>query len=618
MILYEGTIEKFNEDVMQNCIADRAADGYRAYYKRNPVDREYRSWAISLAILNNSFHYAGLKDNHIIVEYELPYSSRRIDVLLFGYDIDGEENIIMLELKQWSNQHVQDAEAEGNVLVDYGQFKKEQPHPALQVQGYYFGLRDFLEIFQEKNPPELSGSVYLHNYSKNKDALLFASKFSQITKTFPLFAKEDAIELGKYLKKRLQGGKGQMIYERFARSPIEPSKRLLDHTSEMINKRQIFNLIDEQIAAYNAIMHKAKQLAKIKQKSVVIISGGPGTGKSVIALEIMGELLRQGKKVVHATGSSAFTNTLRSIVGVRARNLFKFFNSFITIEPDSFDVLICDEAHRIRESSMSRYTPRAQRTDLPQIDELLRVAKLNIFFIDEHQIVRPSEVGGIAMLKEAAKRFGINDENIVGFELKTQFRCSGSDAYLQWLDHVLEIRDTEITEFDAKMEFRIFDNPSDMMSEIRKRNEEKPNLARIAAGFCWPWSKPNLDGSLANDVKIGSFEMPWERKDQFWKWATDNSGMEQVGTVYTAQGMEFDYIAVIFGNDLVYDFEKNTWKAVPGNSYDSQIKRNNPILVNHLKNVYRVLMSRAHKGVYVYFMDKSTEKYFRSHLPEIK
>jgi hypothetical protein len=618
MILYEGTIEKFNEDVMQNCIADRTADRYRTYYKRNPVDREYRSWAISLAILNNSFHYAGLRDNHIIVEYELPYSSRRIDVLLFGYDIDGEENIVMLELKQWSNQHVQDAEAEGNVIVDYGQFKKEQPHPALQVQGYYFGLRDFLEIFQEKNPPGLSGSVYLHNYSKNKDALLFASKFSQITKTFPLFAKEDAIGLGRYLKKRLQGGKGQMIYERFARSPIEPSKRLLDHTSEMINKRQIFNLIDEQIAAYNAIMHKAKQLAKIKQKSVVIVSGGPGTGKSVIALEVMGELLRQGKKVVHATGSSAFTNTLRNIVGVRARNLFKFFNSFITIEPNSFDVLICDEAHRIRESSMSRYTLRAQRTDLPQIDELLRVAKLNIFFIDEHQIVRPSEVGGIAMLKEAAKRFGIDDENIVEFELKTQFRCSGSDAYLQWLDHVLEIRDTEITEFDAKMEFRIFDNPSDMMSEIRKRNEEKPNLARIAAGFCWPWSKPNLDGSLVNDVKIGSFEMPWERKDQFWKWATDNSGMEQVGTVYTAQGMEFDYIAVIFGNDLVYDFEKNAWKAVPGNSYDSQIKRNNPILVNHLKNVYRVLMSRAHKGVYVYFMDKSTEKYFRNHLPEIK
>lgn len=424
--------------------------------------------------------------------------------------------------------------------------------------------------------------------------------------------------MSRYLKDRLGGGGGQLLYERFTGSPIGPTKKLLDHTSEMINKQQIFNLIDEQIAAYNAIMHKAKQLTRTKQKSIVIIKGGPGTGKSVIALEVMGELLRQGRKVVHATGAAAFTKILRKIVGVRASNLFMFFNSFITTTPNSFDVLICDEAHRIRESSVNRYTPRTQRTDLPQIDELLRVAKLNIFFIDEYQIVRPKEIGGVAMLKDAAKRFGITETNIAEFELQTQFRCSGSDAYLQWLDHVLEIRDTQITEFDAKMEFRIFTDPSTMMSEIRKRNDEKKNSARIVAGFCWPWSKPNRDGSLVNDVKIGDFEMPWENKDQFWKFSIDDSGMEQVGTVYTVQGMEFDYIAVIFGKDLVYDFEQNKWKADPESTYDTQVKRNNPALVDHLKNVYRVLMSRAHKGVYIYFMDKDTEKYFRGHLPEIE
>ncbi|HUW22209.1 MAG TPA: DUF2075 domain-containing protein [Candidatus Bathyarchaeia archaeon] len=617
MILYEGTIERFNEDVMQNCIADRAAEKYRAYYKKDPADREYRSWAISLAILNNSFHYAGLKDNHIIVEYELPFSSRRIDVLLFGHDVDGEENVVMMELKQWSNQHVQDAESEGNVVVDYGQFKREQPHPVLQVQGYYFGLKDFLRIFQEKNSPELSASVYLHNYSKNKDAILFSSEFSKLIKTFPLFAKEDAIELGRYLKKRLQGGKGKLIYERFARSPIEPSRKLLDHTSEMINKRQIFNLIDEQIVAYNAIRHKVKQFAKTKQKSVVIVKGGPGTGKSVIALEVMGELLRQGRKVVHATGSSAFTNTLRNIVGVRAKNLFKFFNSFIATKSGSFDVLICDEAHRIRESSIDRYTPKVQRTDLPQIDELLNVAKLSIFFIDENQIVRPNEIGSVEMIKKAVQRLGIKKSDISEFELKTQFRCSGSDAYLQWLDFVLRIGDSEFSEYDPKMEFKIFKSPQEMMEEIRKRNHEKPNSARITAGFCWSWSKPIPDNSLVNDVKIGNFEMPWEKKDQFWKWATDDSGMEQVGTVYTAQGFEFDYIAVIFGNDLVFDPVESKWRAIPENSHDTQVKRNNPNLTNHLKNVYRVLLSRAHKGVYVYFIDKDTEKYLKSHLPEI-
>lgn len=618
MILYEETIEHFNEDVMQNRIADRAAEKYRAHYNRDPGDREYRSWATSLAILNNSFLYAGLKENHVLIEYELPYSSQRIDVLLFGKDNGDQENVVMLELKQWSNDKVTEAHSEGNVVVDYGAFRKEQAHPSLQVQGYFFYLKDFIKIFSERNAPSLNASTYAHNYSKNGAPILFSSKFANLVKEFPIFAKEDSLELSRYLKDRLGGGGGQLLYERFTGSPIGPTKKLLDHTSEMINKQQIFNLIDEQIAAYNAIMHKAKQLTRTKQKSIVIIKGGPGTGKSVIALEVMGELLRQGRKVVHATGAAAFTKILRKIVGIRASNLFMFFNSFITTTPNSFDVLICDEAHRIRESSVNRYTPRTQRTDLPQIDELLRVAKLNIFFIDEYQIVRPKEIGGVAMLKDAAKRFGITETNIAEFELQTQFRCSGSDAYLQWLDHVLEIRDTQITEFDAKMEFLIFTDPSTMMFEIRKRNDEKKNSARIVAGFCWPWSKPNRDGSLVNDVKIGDFQMPWENKDQFWKFSIDDSGMEQVGTVYTVQGMEFDYIAVIFGKDLVYDFEQNKWKSDPESTYDTQVKRNNPVLVDHLKNAYRVLMSRAHKGVYIYFMDKDTEKYFRSHLPEIK
>ncbi len=613
MILYEGTIERFQEDVMQNSIADRAAERYQIYYNRKPNNSEYRSWASSLAILNYSFQNADLKDNHIIVEYELPYSSLRIDVLLFGVDASGQENVVILELKQWSNDNVFPSETEGNVIVDYGSFQKEQPHPSLQVQGYYFHLKDFIQIFNEESSPNLSASAYAHNYAKAGESILLSTEFKDIVKEFPLFVKEDSVELARYLKDRLQGGKGQLLYERFARSPIGPSKKLLDHTSEMINKQQIFNLVDDQIAAYNAIRHRVNQLSKTKQKSVVIVKGGPGTGKSVIALEVMGELMRQGRTVFHATGSSAFTNTLRQIVGSRAKTLFKFFNSFTTAEPNSIEVLVCDEAHRIRENSSNRYTPKSQRTDTPQIDELLSVAKLSIFFIDEYQIVRPNEIGTVRLIKEAAERAGINPDDIDEFELTTQFRCSGSDAYLQWLDDVLDIRPSDIAAFDPKMELRIFDSPQSMMTQIRKRNEEKNNSARITAGFCWPWSDPNLDGSLVKDVKIGDFAMPWEKKDAFWKWATDDSGMEQVGTVYTAQGFEFDYIGVIFGKDLVHRKDAG-WIAQPEFSHDSAAKRGNEQFARHLKHVYRVLLSRAHRGVYVYFMDKETEEYFRIQL----
>lgn len=618
MILYDDSIEQFNDDVLNNCIADKTANKYQAYYKKSPGKSEYRSWATSLAILNNSFRFAGLKDNHVVVEYELPYSSKRIDVLLFGEGKKGKENVVLLELKQWSNESVRDSEFDGNVIVDYGRFVKEQSHPSLQVEGYHFFLKDFLAIFEEESAPELSSCAYAHNYSKIENNLLFSPKFSGALRAFPLFAKEDAVSLSRYLQERLSGGKGQLLFSRFSTSPYRPSKRLLDHTSDMINKRQIFNLIDEQITAYNAILHQVKLLSRSSKKSVVVVKGGPGTGKSVIALEVMGELLRNGKSVMHATGSSAFTNTLRSIVGPKARNLFKFFNSFMAVEPNSIDVLICDEAHRIRETSVNRYTPRVNRKDIPQIDELLNVAKLNIFLLDENQVVRPSEIGSVDLIKKAAENIGVKDSDISEYELQTQFRCSGSDAYLQWLDSVLEIRESGIKDFDAKMEFRIFDRPGKMMNEVRKRNLEKPNSARITAGFCWPWSSPTKGGPLVNDVKIGDFEMPWEKKDQFWRWATDDSGMEQVGTVYTAQGFEFDYIAVIFGNDLVYDKVNKLWRSNPEKSHDTQVKRNNSNLTNHLKNVYRVLLSRAHKGVYVYFMDMNTEKYFRSHLPKIK
>src|SRR3989344_9103659 len=518
MILYEGTIETFNEDVMQNCVADRAAEKYASHYNRKPAPSEYRSWQNSLPILNQAFRYADIRDNKILLEYELPYSSQRIDVLLFGKSVDDTENIVILELKQWSNDGLKESDSEGNVLVKYASWK-EQPHPSLQVEGYYFHLKDFKKVFEEKNAPVLSGSTYAHNYSRQNNPILFSDKFSEPIKRFPLFGKEDAVVLARYLKDKLQGGGGKILFERFTGSPVRPSKRLLEHTSKMINEQQMFNLIDDQIAAYNSIMHRVKMITKTKEKSLVVIKGGPGTGKSVIALEVMGELLRQGKKVMHATGAAAFTKTLRKIVGTRASNFFKFFNSFATIEPDSIDVLVCDEAHRIRETSVDRYTPKSQRSGLPQIDELIRAAKMNIFFIDEHQIVRPKEQGSISLIKETANKFGIKSSNIAEFELQTQFRCSGSDAYLQWLDHVLDIRETEITDFDAKMEFRVFDNPSDLYQEIKKRNSEVENKSRIVSGFCWKWSKPNSDGTLVNDVKIGNFEMPWENKKEFWKWA---------------------------------------------------------------------------------------------------
>lgn len=615
MRLYEGSVRQFREDVILSQLADKLTDAYRQYYQRGVSPGEVGAWQQSFNFLKNSFEIAGLEDNQIIVEYELPYSSRRIDVLLFGSNQKGDDGVVLVELKQWSNEGVADAESDGNVRVRFKSGMREVAHPSMQVEGYHYDLKDFLNVFQDEPVPNLSSCAFCHNYARLKEPrVLFAEKFGPSLEKFPIFAKEDVRALGEYLQERIASGAGLEVFNRFIRSTIRPSKKLLDHTRQMVNERQIFTLIDDQIAACNAIMHKAKQLVASDKKSVVIVKGGPGTGKSVIALEVMGQLLRMKRSVVHATGSSAFTNTLRKIVGTRARSLFKFFNSFMTMPEGSFDVLIADEAHRIRETSNNRYTKKEKRSRTPQIDELMRVARLGVYFIDEMQIVRPNEVGSIDLIRDAAVKAGVRREEVAEFELLTQFRCSGSDAYLQWLDNALGLRPSEFPRFDRRMKFQIFDSPSAMMEEVRARNRERKNSARIAAGFCWPWSEPRSDGTLVNDVSIGDFQMPWEKKDTFWRWATDDSGMEQVGTVYTAQGFEYDYMAVIFGNDLVYDAVSCDWKPVPGKSHDTQVKRSNPKLKEHLSSVYRVLLSRAHKGVYVYFMDKGTEAYFREQL----
>lgn len=614
MRLYEGTVQEFKNDVLDNKIADKVAEGFVRFMKRKVSEAEYRSWESSLRVLKDSLDNPELIRNKIIIEYRLPYSERRIDVMLFGRSNEGKDTIILIELKQWSNRSIKDCDIEGNVFVDYGDHSGQQAHPSFQVEGYVVDLNDWVETLREKPEISLEGCAYCHNYTKGEKEVLYLPKFEEAIKKYKLFSKQDVKELGKYLKEKLSKDPGFEIFNRFINSGLRPSKKLLEHVGTMIQDKRMFNLIDDQIAAYNAITDRAKKQARLHGKSVIIVKGGPGTGKSVIALEVMGELMRDKRIVFHATGSSAFTKTLRKLVGKKAEKFYKFFFNFTKMKDNEIEVLICDEAHRIRKSSNDYGVPSMYKSVEPQVDDLIRPAKLSVFFIDERQVVRPNEVGSVDIIKKSAKKLGVSEENVFEFELKTQFRCSGSDSYLQWLEDVLEIRrsDLDISLKQSGMKFEIVRSPDELKEIIDEKNREKKNSARIVAGFCWPWSDPNSDGSLINDVKIGDFEMPWEHKKEAWKWATEEEGMNQVGTVYTSQGFEFDYIGVIFSKDLIWNKFKNKWEARPENSQDSAAKRGNQNFVEHLKNVYRVLMSRAHKGVYVYFIDKDTEEYFKS------
>jgi hypothetical protein len=559
----------------------------------------------------------------LIIECELPYSTRRIDCLFFGEDEEDNDNVVVVELKQWDS--ADPCEIDYNLITTIGGSKAMVPHPAYQVKNYHNYLKDFMEVFEETEPLSLSSCVYCHNYSKNGDKILLHPKFEWLLREFPVFTKEDYQEFADYLKRRLKGGRGLDIFNRFVTSNIRPSKKLLEHTKRMIQHEPIFNLIDEQLTANNTILDRASKCVKSGEKSVIIIRGGPGTGKSVIAVNIFAELADKGIKVFHATGSAAFTTTLRKIVGPRASQLFKYFLNFPErlVEENAIDVLICDEAHRIRKSSSSRFTPRQFKSSLSQVEELIRSAKISVFFIDDYQVVRPNEIGSASLIRETAEKYKAKTYD---FELKTQFRCSGSDGYLNWVDNFLGIRDTanHTLTRNEKMEFHIFETPEELDEEIKKRNKEKSNSARLVAGFCWPWSDPNADGTLKEDVVIGNFRRTWEAKNEAKKlapgipraalWAYDPNGVNQVGSIYTIQGFEFDYVGVIWGRDLIYDPKISDWVGKPENSADATVKKSKETFLKNVKNTYRVLLTRGMAGCYVYFMDKDTENFVRSRI----
>lgn len=396
------------------------------------------------------------------------------------------------------------------------------------------------------------------------------------------------------------------MLQKIQKSKYRASKKLLEHVNKIIKEKSEYVLLDEHLVAYDKVLSCATSGFHNKQKVVLIIKGGPGTGKSVIAINLMADLSREGYNAHYATGSRSFTETLRKIVGTRASVQFKYFLSYGQAEQSAIDVLIMDEAHRIREKTAGRYIPKTQRSGLAQIEELLRAAKVAVFFIDDLQVVKPDEIGSVQYITDFARKHKCK---IYDYELEAQFRCQGSDAFVNWVNNTLDIRRTAnvIWDMNNDFEFKVFDSPFDLEKAIREKVEQGSS-ARLAAGFCWKWSNPKDDGTLVNDVVIGNFNRPWNAKPDARKlapgipkasyWAYDPNGIKQIGCIYTAQGFEFDYIGVTFGKDLLYDPEEATWKGRPSFSADPIVRKaaTDGQFLSLVKNTYRVLLSRGIKG----------------------
>lgn len=622
MELYAGSLNDFVSATLQNQIAMKLENAFFEYFGHHPSDSEVRSWRSSLRAVKDVFEYSGFNDHGILLEYQLPLSSKRLDCMICGRDNEGRDNSVIIELKQWEAAQV--SEVSEHVITWMGGANRDVLHPSVQVGQYKLYLEDNHTAFFEENPISLHACSYVHNYVPEKLDALFDVQYSSFIKSYPVFCEQDVKNLSLFLKRRVDLGNGMPVLKRIQESKYGPSKRLLDEVVKVVKENKRYILLDDQLLAFDKVMNLVKHYDIEKGKTVIVVQGGPGTGKSVIAINLLAELSRLGKNAQYATGSKAFTESLRKSLGNTAKSQIKYFNSYINADKNSIDVLVADESHRIRVTSNNRFTKREFRSVTPQIEELIKVAKVPVFFIDDRQNVRPGEIGSCAYIRENAQRLGCDVQE---YRLDIQFRCQGSDKFVQWVNNTFGIKKTAQALWDSKntdFDFQILNSPHELYKKIKGKNDLEPNSARIVAGFCWPWSQPNIDGTLVKDVVIGDFAMTWEGKETGRKlspdvppaslWPFDPRAVDQIGSIYTIQGFEFDYVGVIIGKDIIYNFETNKWEGHPENSSDSVVKKAGNKFLDLIKNSYRVLLSRALKGCYVYFVDKETEKFVRSRM----
>jgi hypothetical protein len=594
---------------------------FQAGHRSSPA--EVRSWKRSLPVLAQDLVDAGLGNVEVIVEYQLPLTSQRADVVLAGrHPLTGRSSFVVVELKQWWS--ARRWEGDPNLVEVDGQPGGPKTHPVRQVRNYCTHVIDFARTLHGDDD-SVAGVAYLHNALDREDvAELFEFRPDLHGQ---MFTGGDRGRFHNFLRTRLDSDvPGAPYADELLRSAVAPSRQLLAVAADEVQRREQFTLQGNQQLAVDLVMHEVAKAQRSDSKSVIIVSGGPGSGKSVIALSLLGELARQGRTVLHATGSRSFTQTLRKVAGSRSprvQKMFKYFNQFVDAERNGLDVLILDEAHRIRETSVNRYTRAQYRTGRPQIDELMSAARVPVFLLDQNQVVRPGEMGAIESIKAYAEAQGLTPFVV---ELPEQFRCGGSASYVRWVEQLLGLADGDpsIWEGHDRFQLLVADAPFEL-EQVLLSMEADGYTARMSAGYCWPWSDPRPDETLVPDVSIGTWARPWNVKGErrvgaappASLWASDPGGVGQVGCVYTAQGFEYDWNGVILGPDLVWRGDRFVSNRAANRDPDfrSQKTVSNEQFDALVRNVYKVLLTRGMVGTVIYSTDPETREALHQLVP---
>ncbi|MBQ6221832.1 MAG: DUF2075 domain-containing protein [Solobacterium sp.] len=615
MIIYNGIKTDFLSLVMDQKIEDVLSSTIYQKMHRHTPKSELDSWKNSMMYMFMVLSEPEIpSDAGIAIEYNIPQSSKRVDFIVSGYGKNDEEKAVIIELKQWEKVTAIDG-LDGLVETYTGGALRQVVHPSYQAWSYARLIQDYNESVQNESI-DLIPCAYLHNYETQEGDPLFESQYTEYIKDAPVFTRHDVQELQSFIHKHVSKGDNSEIIYKIDKGKIKPSKSLQDAITSMVQGNQEFVMIDDQKVVYEKILDYSRKSYEDGKKRVVIIKGGPGTGKTVVAINLLAKLTEDGQFTQYASKNSAPRNVYQKKLKGALRkssidNMFKGSGAYTDVQKNMIDTLIVDEAHRLNEKS-GLYGNLGEN----QIKEIIHSAKCSVFFIDENQRVTLNDIGSVAEIKRWAFQ---EKAEVYEDELVSQFRCNGSDGYLAWVDNMLEIRETANTTLEGiDYSFQVFDDPADMHNYIIEKNREA-NKARVLAGYCWEWPTSGKNNPEYHDIVIGDYQKSWNLSGT-QTWAIDPDSVDQIGCIHTSQGLEFDYVGVIIGPDLRYenghivtDYTKRAKSDQSLRGIGKMVK-NNPERAEKLadeiiKNTYRTLLTRGMKGCAVYCCDKKLSEY---------
>lgn len=620
MLIYDGLKSDFMADTENDVLETKLYDTIKQKMNRSTGLSELNSWRNSLKEMYITLNDSAIpSDAGVAIEYNIPQTSKRVDFLISGYDDNNKGNVIIIELKQW--EQLQAVEGHEAIVETYtGGANRRVVHPSYQAWSYAALIKDYNQYVQDEDV-ELHPCAYLHNYPRKDNDPLDAKQYEDILSDAPAFTYGQRDALRNFIKKNIKTGDGEDTLVKIEHGKIKPSKQLQDSICGMLKGNKEFIMLDEQKVVYETILNLSTKCQKDNKKRTIIVEGGPGTGKTVVAINLLAELTKRDQFAQYVSKNSA----PRIVYGYKLKgsmkrnsvdNLFKGSGCYTDAPLNSIGTILADEAHRLNEKS-----GMFQNLGENQIKEIIHASRCSVFFIDESQRVTTSDIGSVEEIEKWAK---MEHSEVFRMELVSQFRCNGSDGYLAWVDDVLQIRDTANYDLEGiDYDIRICDSPMEMEHIILEKNSIR-NRARILAGYCWNWPKATRNDVNYHDIKIGDYGISWnlDGGDAF---AINPDSVHEAGCIHTSQGLEFDYVGVIIGDDMRYengeiitDYSKRaktdqSMKGIKG------IAKNNPQEADRLadeiiKNTYRTLMTRGMKGCYVYCTDSKLSEYLKERL----